>query len=458
MIRSEPTGKGKVYSVCELTKQIKLHLEKEYFNVWVAGEISNLKQPSSGHVYFTLKDQSSQLPAVMFRSSRRLLKFQPEDGMAVVARGNVTVYEPRGAYQLLVEWMEPRGKGALQAAFEQLKEKLDKEGLFAHERKKPLPLLPQRIGIVTSPTGAAVRDICRILHRRFPNLEIVLYPAQVQGDLAGAEIAKGVLVLNRLGGFDALIVGRGGGSLEDLWPFNEESVARAIAASEIPVISAVGHEVDYTIADFVADVRAPTPSAAAEIVVSRKDAFEERVNWLGKRVGQATRQRMLTLKNEVNRLGEHKAFLAVRHSIEMAAQRLDDAHYRATATIERRVLAFRSELATASRRLEAFRIDRQMSESRTKLRHLDSRLFAVQKAYLATAHQKLGRSAAQLEALSPLAVLGRGYSLAWDDKGVLIREASQVQKGAPLRLTLHHGELDCRVERTRSDKRMKTTS
>jgi len=458
MIRSEPTGKGKVYSVCELTKQIKLHLEKEYFNVWVAGEISNLKQPSSGHVYFTLKDQSSQLPAVMFRSSRRLLKFQPEDGMAVVARGNVTVYEPRGAYQLLVEWMEPRGKGALQAAFEQLKEKLDKEGLFAHERKKPLPLLPQRIGIVTSPTGAAVRDICRILHRRFPNLEIVLYPAQVQGDLAAAEIAKGVLVLNRLGGFDALIVGRGGGSLEDLWPFNEESVARAIAASEIPVISAVGHEVDYTIADFVADVRAPTPSAAAEIVVSRKDAFEERVNWLGKRVGQATRQRMLTLKNEVNRLGEHKAFLAVRHSIEMAAQRLDDAHYRATATIERRVLAFRSELDTASRRLEAVRIDRQMSESRTKLRYLDSRLFAVQKAYLATAHQKLGRSAAQLEALSPLAVLGRGYSLAWDDKGVLIRVASQVQTGAPLRLTLHRGELDCRVERTRSDKRMKTTS
>ena len=378
--------------------------------------------------------------------------------MAVVARGNVTVYEPRGAYQLLVEGMEPQGKGALQAAFEQLKEKLAKEGLFAEERKKTLPLLPQRIGIVTSPTGAAVRDICRILHRRFPNLELVLYPAQVQGDLAAAEIAKGVQVLNRLGNFDALIVGRGGGSLEDLWPFNEEPVARAIAASKIPVISAVGHEVDYTIADFVADVRAPTPSAAAEMVVSRKDAFEERVNWLEQRVGQATQQRMLTLENRVKRLGEHKAFLAVRHSIEMAAQRLDDANYRATATIERRLLAFRSELDTAGRRLEAFRIDRRIAESRTRLQHLGSRLSAVQKAYMATAHQELGRAAAQLEALSPLAVLGRGYSLAWDDKGVLIREASQIQAGAPLRLTLHQGELDCRVERTRSEKRMKTTS
>jgi exodeoxyribonuclease VII large subunit len=458
MIRSEPIGTGKVYSVYELTKEIKLHLEREYFNVWVTGEISNLKQPSSGHVYFTIKDQRSQLPAVMFRSSRRRLKFQPEDGMAVVARGSVTVYEPRGAYQLLVEWMEPHGKGALQAAFEQLKEKLDKEGLFAKERKKPLPLLPQKIGIVTSPTGAALRDICRILHRRFPNLEIVLYPAQVQGDLASAEIAQGIQVMNRLGGFDALIVGRGGGSLEDLWPFNEESVARAIAASEIPVMSAVGHEVDYTIADFVADVRAPTPSAAAEMVVSRKDAFEERVNWLGQRVEQATHQRMLSLRSEVDRLGEHKAFLAVRHSIEMAAQRLDDANYRAATTMGRCLQAFGSQLAKAVRRLETFRIDRQIADSRARLQHLDSRLSAVQKAHLATAHQKLGRSAAQLEALSPLAVLGRGYSLAWNDKGALIREASQVRTGAPLRLTLHRGELDCRVERTRTEKRMKTTS
>ena len=458
MIGSEPIGTGKVYSVHELTKEIKLHLEREFSNVWVTGEISNLKQPSSGHVYFTIKDQRSQLPAVMFRSSRRRLKFQPEDGMAVVARGNVTVYEPRGAYQLLVEWMDPQGKGALQAAFEQLKEKLDKEGLFATERKKALPLLPQKIGIVTSPTGAALRDICRILHRRFPNLEIVLYPAQVQGDLASAEIAKGIQVLNRIGSFDALIVGRGGGSFEDLWPFNEESVARAIAASEIPVISAVGHEVDYTIADFVADVRAPTPSAAAEMVVSRKDAFEERVNWLGQRVEQATHQRMLTLKSEVNRLGEHKAFLAVRHSIEMAGQRLDDANYRATTMMERRLQALGSQLHKARRRLETFRIDRQIAESRARLQHLDSRLFAVQRARLATAHEKLSRSAAQLEALSPLAVLARGYSLAWDDKGVLIREASQVKTGEHLRLTLHHGELDCRVERTRSEKRIETTS
>ena len=458
MTRSEPTERGEVYSVYELTRAIKLHLEREFLEVWVTGEISNLKQPSSGHLYFTLKDARSQLPVVMFRSSRRRLKFQPDDGMAVLARGHVTVYEPRGAYQLQVEWMEPRGKGALQAAFEQLKDKLEKEGLFAKERKKPLPLLPQRIGVVTSPTGAAVRDICRILHRRFPNLEVVLYPAQVQGDLAASEIAKGIQVLNRLGSFDALIVGRGGGSLEDLWPFNEEPVARAIAASKIPIISAVGHEVDFTIADFVADVRAPTPSAAAEMVVSRKDAFEERVSWLERRVGQATRQRINTLENQVDRLGTHQVFLAVRHSIEMAAQRLDDANYRAATMMERRLHAFHSHLDTASRRLEAFRIDRQIAELRTRLKHLDSRLTTAQKAYLALAHQKLGRSSAQIEALSPLGVLGRGYSLAWDEKGILLRDASKVQPGDPLRLILHRGELDCRVERTRSDKRKKTTS
>jgi exodeoxyribonuclease VII large subunit len=346
----------------------------------------------------------------------------------------------------------------LQAAFEQLKGKLDKEGLFAKDRKKPLPLLPQRIGVVTSSTGAAIRDICRILHRRFPNLEVVLYPAQVQGDLAAAEIAKGIQVLNRLGDLDALIVGRGGGSLEDLWPFNEESVARAIAASNVPIISAVGHEVDFTIADFVADVRAPTPSAAAEMVVSRKDAFQERVSWLRQRVEQATRKRMDDLKNQVDRLGTHQTFLAVRHSIEMAAQRLDDVNYRAAATMERRLHAFHAELDTATRRLESFRIDHQITESRTRLEHLNSRLIAAPTAYLALAHQKLGRCSAQLEALSPLGVLGRGYSLAWDEKGALLRDASKVHPGDPLRLTLHRGELDCRAERILSDKRKKTTS
>jgi exodeoxyribonuclease VII large subunit len=458
LTRPEPAERRKVFSVSELTRIIKRHLEGEFFDVWVVGEISNLKQPSSGHLYFTLKDERSQIPAVLFRSARRYLKFRPADGTEVLARGPLTVYEPRGAYQIQVEWMEPRGKGALQLAFEQLKEKLKKEGLFDAERKKPLALLPQRIGIVTSPTGAAVRDICRILHTRFPNLEVVIYPAQVQGDLAAAEIAQGVRILNRLGGFDALIVGRGGGSLEDLWPFNEESVARAIAASKIPVISAVGHEVDFTIADFVADVRAPTPSAAAEMVVARKESFSEHLEQLRIRVEQAAGHRVSRLKGEVDRLAGHQAFLAVRHSLQMAAQSLDEATYKADFLIAKNLGGARSRLEGLVGHLESVRLERRIQTSRDKLGQLTARLNAGQKAHLAVTHQKLAGCGAQLEALSPLKVLGRGYSLAWDTQGNLLRDASRMSAGEKVKLTLHRGELDCRVERSRPDNRMKSTS
>ncbi len=458
MARPDPAERRKVYSVSELTRDIKRHLEGEFFDVWVVGEISNFKQPSSGHLYFTLKDERSQLPAVMFRSASRSLRFRPEDGMAVAARGPLTVYEPRGAYQLQVESMEPRGKGALQLAFEQLKEKLKKEGLFDAERKKPLALLPRKIGIVTSPTGAAVRDICRILHSRFPNLEVVLYPAQVQGNLAAAEIAQGIRVLNRLAECDALIVGRGGGSLEDLWPFNEESVARAIAASKIPVISAVGHEVDFTIADFVADVRAPTPSAAAEMVVARKDRFSEHLGQLRLRVEQAAEHRVSRLKSELDRLAGHQAFLAVRHSVQMVAQNLDEATYKADSLIAKHLRGASYRLEGLVGRLEGFRLERQIQTSREKLGQLSSRLAAGQKAHLAVAQQKLIGCGAQLEALSPLAVLGRGYSLAWDTQGNLLRDASRTSAGEKVKLTLHRGELDCRVERSRPDNRMKSTS
>jgi exodeoxyribonuclease VII large subunit len=447
LARPDPFERRKVYSVSELNRDIKLHLESEFFDVWLAGEISNFKQPSSGHLYFTLKDDRAQIPAVMFRSARRFLKFHPADGMAVVARGRITVYEPRGAYQIQVEWMEPRGKGALQLAFEQLKEKLQKEGLFDAERKKALALLPQKIAIVTSPTGAAVRDICRILHSRFPNLEVVLYPAQVQGDLAAGEIAQGIRVLNRLGGFDAMIVGRGGGSLEDLWPFNEETVARAIAGSKIPVISAVGHEQDFTIADFVADVRAPTPSAAAEMVVARKEHFREHLDRLRLRAEQALQNRMSRMRNEVERMAGHQAFLAVRHFLQMAAQGLDEARYKADALIAKRLDGKRSRLESLVGRLEAFRLERQVQASMDKLRHLFSRMNASQKAHLALAHQKLTVCGARLQALSPLAVLGRGYSLAWDSEGNLLRDVSQTSAGDKVRLSLHRGELDCRVEK-----------
>ena len=448
-MKRQPTEQNRIYSVSQLTREIKLHLEGEFYDIWVVGEISNFKQPSSGHLYFTLKDARTQLSAVMFRSARRFLKFRPADGMAVLARGHITLYEPRGSYQLQVDWMEPRGKGALQLAFEQLKEKLAKEGLFAPERKRALPLLPQKIGVVTSPTGAAIRDICRILHRRYPNLEVLLYPAQVQGDLAAAEITKGIQVLNRMGGFDVLIVGRGGGSLEDLWPFNEEPVARAIAGSEIPVISAVGHEVDFTIADFAADVRAATPSAAAEIVVSRKEDFLERVGRLSQRADQSLLHRMRRLRGGVERLAGHQAFLAVRHGVQSGSQRLDELTFRTRASIDRIIQNRKAQLDSLTRQLEASRPDRQLSQSRTKLAHLSSLLLSAQRARLNRAGRLLARSTAQLEALSPLAVLGRGYSLTWDQAGNLLRDASAVERGDSVRVTLEQGELDCRVEKSR---------
>jgi exodeoxyribonuclease VII large subunit len=415
-------------------------------NLWVEGELSNLKRPPSGHLYFTLKDDRSQLPAVMFRSALRHVRFRPEDGSSVLVWGHITVYEPRGAYQIQVSRIEPRGKGALQLAFEQLKERLAKEGLFAPERKRPLPLLPRRVGIVTSPTGAAVRDLCRILHRRFPNLEVVIYPAQVQGEMAAADIAAGVRVLNRLGGFDVLIVTRGGGSLEDLWPFNEESVARAIAASRIPVVSAVGHEIDFTISDFVADVRAATPSAAAEIVIERKDAFAERLFTLSRRADQAVRAKARDARAQVDRLAANKAFAALHRSIFERSQRIDDTLYRARSATERALSASRRCLQDLERRLETRRVGRQLAEAQSQLGSLRSRLDAAQSRVVHRAQDRLGSLSAKLDAMSPLAVLSRGYSLTWSARGKLLRRADEVGVGERLRADLHSGWIVSRVE------------
>ncbi|MBI5183344.1 MAG: exodeoxyribonuclease VII large subunit, partial [Nitrospinae bacterium] len=273
-----------IYTVIELTSLIKEGLERDFYDVWVDGEISNLRVPSSGHIYFTLKDESSQLKVVLFRFHQGSIRFEPTNGMRVIIRGRISVYEPRGEYQLIAEDMEPRGAGALQIAFEQLKERLFKEGLFDKKYKKPIPVLPQRIGIVTSPTGAAIRDILRVIDRRFANIHILIYPVRVQGEGAGKEIAEGIRIMNTIPDIDVLIIGRGGGSLEDLWAFNEEIVARAIFDSNIPIISAVGHEIDYTISDFVADLRAPTPSAAAEMVVKNKESLVQRVDEINMRL------------------------------------------------------------------------------------------------------------------------------------------------------------------------------
>ncbi len=334
----------KLYTVAELSFAVKDLLESSFPDVWVTGEVSNFRAAASGHYYFTLKDATAQVRAVCFRNQARYLKFKPQDGLSVIARGHLSVYEARGEYQLYVEYLEPAGLGALQFAFEQLKQKLAAEGLFDLARKKPLPLLPRAIGIVTSPRGAAVHDILKVVQRRFPNMSVYLYPATVQGPGAAMEIVEGIEYFNQHPIVDAMIVGRGGGSLEDLWPFNEEAVARAIAASKIPVISAVGHETDFTIADFVADLRAPTPSAAAELLVHRKADFLAEVENRVHHLSQNMRLRLSNVRAELTELRMHRAFQHLPTRIMERGQRIDEA----LAEMER---ALRSRLETARRRL-----------------------------------------------------------------------------------------------------------
>ena len=384
-----------IYTVTELTAEIRATLEDVFTGVWVSGEISNFHHHTSGHMYFTLKDEASQIRAVMFRGQNRLLRFRPEDGMAVVASGRLTVYERRGEYQMSVEHLEPKGVGALQMAFEQLKQRLEAEGLFDQARKRPIPMLPDRIGVITSPTGAVIRDILNVLGRRFADINLVVCPVPVQGAEAAPAIVEALQTLNRLGGFDVLIVARGGGSIEDLWAFNEEAVARAIAASKIPVISAVGHETDFTIADFVADLRAPTPSAAAELVMARKDELVQRLDdLLDRLVGAVTRQHE-AVAERLRGLERTLAILSPWERIKHQRERAGD-------------LARRLE-ATAARLIE--------------------RLQA-----------RMERAAGKLDSLSPLAILGRGYSICYRlPDGTIVKDAAALAAGDRLRVRLHRG-------------------
>ena len=372
-------------------------------DVWVEGEISNLKIATSGHWYFSLKDEQAQIRAVVWKTDTRLIKFRPKDGMKVLARGAVRVYAPRGDYQLSAQVLEPLGKGSLQQAFEELKEKLEKEGLFDPARKRPLPMLPRRIGVVTSPTGAVLRDILRVLRSRYADLEVLVYPALVQGEGAAAEIAQGLRALNRIGaqpgqGLDVIVLARGGGSLEDLWAFNEETVARAIAASRIPTISAVGHETDFTIADFVADLRAPTPSAAAERVVQAKDELQARVAGLAERRDAALRLRLARVRSRVEAAAAHRVFAAERGRLRVKAQRVDELARRAETGLVRGVERGREHARRLRERLEAFRLDRQLAARRERLtRHAD-RLAALFRSSAERRRGALARLVASLDA------------------------------------------------------------
>ncbi|HXG90069.1 MAG TPA: exodeoxyribonuclease VII large subunit [Vicinamibacterales bacterium] len=438
--------KRQVLSVSELTANLREILETSFPEIWVEGELSNAKVWQTGHLYFTLKDGNSQIKGVMFRSALRYLKFKPEDGLHVVVRGRISVYDPKGEYQLVGEHMEPQGYGPLQLAFEQLKKKLAAEGLFEQARKRPLPALPRRIGIVTSIDGAALRDIVRVLRRRYPNAHLVIAPSRVQGEDAAGEIVRALRQVARIEDVDVIIVGRGGGSLEDLWAFNEEKVARAIAASPVPVISAVGHETDVTIADFVADLRAPTPSAAAELVVRRKDEFCGSIDRLGDRLEAAIRGRVGRLETRLNILLARPGFAGQRGRLAMRGR-----HTAELASALRQALG--SGMARRLRRHEHLRRSLDQFDPRHRLAAVRTRLVArdaqLGKALTRRVHladSRFKALAARLEGLSPLAVLARGYAVCWDDSHTrIVRDASTVETGDHVRVALEHGELRCQV-------------
>ena len=391
-----------IYTVSELTKYVRVILEDSFPAVWVEGEISNFVLHSSGHMYFSLRDAGSSLKCAMFARANARLKFRPKDGMKVIAFGSISVYEARGDYQLIVEEIEPKGIGALQLQFQQLKEKLQKEGLFDAKYKVPIPFLPTRIGVVTSPTGAAIRDILNVTRRRFSNVEIIINPVKVQGEAAKNEIAAAIRLFNKLKNIDVMIVGRGGGSLEDLWPFNEEVVARAIFESQIPVISAVGHEIDYTISDFVADFRAPTPSAAAELVIPRKED-------LVKLIDTATTRLRNALQNKINVLGHRLATLKESYVLKQLVGLLTQ--------YEQRIDDLSKGIALG--------IDHLVTMRSENFRHV------------------IGK----LEVLSPIAILGRGYSITTKlPDGVIVKDAAVLKQGDLVETRLGKGSFRGRVE------------
>ena len=435
-----------IWSVSDLTGRIRDLLAGEFTDVFVEGEVSNAHAAQSGHLYFTLKDNQAQIRCVCFRTQLARLKFRPEDGLHVTVRGSISVYEARGEYQFYVEHVEPVGLGALQLAFEQLKRRLDSEGLFDPERKKSLPVLPQCVGLITSPRGAAVRDVVHILQRRFPNQHIVLYPVRVQGEGAAAEIVQAIRYFDRKEIADVLILARGGGSIEDLWAFNEEAVARAIVACSIPIISGVGHETDFTIADFAADIRASTPSAAAEMVVRTRQEFDDRLGDFRDKIAQLLRYRVLQASHKLRELDLHHAARRLEDALRRRRQHTDElAAQLATAlraqveTLQRRLALALARLAAvdfrARLRAAAVRLDRRASELEVRM----SRTFTAKR-------QMLEKLIVQVQERSPLRLLERGYAICYDAAGNVLQGADRVALGDRIRVQLARGRLGAEVK------------
>ena len=435
-----------ILTVSELTQEIKNILDLKFSDIWIEGEISNLRIPPSGHIYFTLKDDFSQIRAVLFKMQARTLRFVLEDGLHVVCRGRVSVYERRGEYQLILEEVEPKGIGAFQLAFLQLKDRLEKEGLFDPAHKKPIPMIPQTIGIVTSPTGAVIRDMLHIIHRRFENIHILLHPVRVQGEGAPLEIAKAIEDFNKRMNVDVIIVGRGGGSLEDLWSFNEEIVARAIYHSKIPIVSAVGHETDYTISDFVADLRAPTPSAAAELVVRDKREIKNTLHYLEERLEN---QILQTLQENRTNLSHLKKMLTdPRKMIEEYFLRVDDLVNRFRILTSWTLKRKRERSLHLSERLYLQNPIQRVKNLRLAISEIGKRLGQTMRYSVEIQRQKVEGIFGKLGSLSPLSILQRGYSITRMFPSLqILRDAAHIREGDKVEVRLHKGTLLCGVEK-----------
>ncbi|MCC5809287.1 MAG: exodeoxyribonuclease VII large subunit [Ectothiorhodospiraceae bacterium] len=437
-----------VLTVSQLNREVRELLEQGLPVLWVEGEVSNLARPASGHWYFTLKDQKAQIRCAMFRPRNRLVRFQPDNGTQVLARGRISLYEPRGDYQFIVESLEEAGDGALRRQFEALKQALEAEGLFRQERKRALPAIPRRVGVITSPSGAAIRDVLQVLQRRFSAMEVLVYPVPVQGKGAAEQIAGMIQLAADRNEVDVLLLTRGGGSLEDLWAFNEEVVARAIAACPIPLVSAIGHEVDVSIADFVADQRAPTPSAAAELISPDGLAWRERFRQLEDRLAG----RML---ETLRRLQRHLDFTSTRlqqqhpgRRLRDHSQRLDELDIRLRGTIRRHLQLRQGQLGQLEQRLQRQHPNLLIGLGRERLQGLEGRLLGGQKRELRRQGDRLRALARALEAISPLATVSRGYAILQREDGTVVRHASAVSRGDTLSARLAHGRLVCSVEET----------
>jgi exodeoxyribonuclease VII large subunit len=440
----------RIWSVRALVFDIRRRVETYYEDLWIEGEISNCRTAPSGHVYFTLKDGEAQLPVVLFRTRAGLLRFRPVDGLAVLVRGHISLYESRGQLQLIADSMEPRGAGALQLAFEQLKARLLAEGLFDPERKRPLPAFPKRIGVVTSPAGAVIRDIVTIVQRRHSRLNLLVYPATVQGPSTPASVAEGIRWFNVNPSLvDVILIARGGGSPEDLAGFNDEGLARAIAGSQLPVISAIGHETDFTIADFAADLRAPTPSAAAELITAAQHRIEERVEALDTRMNRASHFHLVSARQKYSRLSAESVLNRHRDEVSRRDERLDELRLRLEGLADRWLSVFmrrQSLLAEGVRRRDP---SIRIAMTHRQLQNLDQKLRIVMNEMMVRRRHAFGRATVRLDVLSPLAVLSRGYALVYASNGTLLRSAAETSEGRMISARLAQGTVDARVTQTR---------